>query len=71
MNHCDYRDVEISYANLSEYSETEPPVIVDYQEVDTTKDAKFIAVNDKEDKDGTSEGLCPFTVTSLTSEKLT
>ena len=70
-NHIDYRDIEISYENLSSYSDTEPPVIVDYHPSNHTKNPEATAVNDSEVDDGTLEGECPFTVQMLTVEDVT
>ena len=70
-NHIDYRDVEISYENLSSYSDTEPPVIVDYHPSNHTKSPEATAINDSEEDDGTLEGECPFTVQILTVEDVT
>ena len=70
MNHSDYLDIEISKENMEGYSEKLSPVTVDYHEVNATKDAESMAVNDNEEENGTVEGQCPFTVQALTSEQL-
>lgn len=72
LNHIDYADVGISYKNLKEYSESEPPVQVIYQKSeDAMKEAESSAVNDTGDEEATSEGQCPFVVHGLTGEQLT
>ena len=71
LNHKDYQDIEISHKNMNEYSEDEPPVIVEYQEVQDVKDPEATAVNDTGEEEGTIEGECPFTVHTLSPEYLT
>ena len=71
LNHSDYLDIEISHENMNEYPEDCPPVVVDYHEVNATKDAESMAVNDQEEEEGTTEGICPFTVQTLTADELT
>lgn len=71
LNYSDYSDIDIFHENMSEYSETEPPVIIEYQETENVKDAEATAVNDKGEKDGTLEETCPFIVYTLTLEYLT
>lgn len=73
LNHIDYADIGISYKNLKEYSESEPPVHVIYQksEDNSMKESESTAVNDNGDEEATSEGQCPFVVHGLTGEQLT
>lgn len=73
LNHIDYADVEISYSNLAEYPENEPPVWVNFHKIDPEhplKDSEATAVNDMEAEDGTTEGDCPFIMNTLTSDQL-
>lgn len=69
LNHADYRDIEISDENMNEYPEDRPPVIVDFKLKDATKDPEATAVNDSEDADETTEGMCSFVVHTLTPEE--
>ena len=71
LNHTDYANIEISKENMSEYSEDESPVVIEYQEVEDVSIPEAQAVNDTGDYEGTIEGPCPFTVHTLTSDKLT
>ncbi|RDX46201.1 hypothetical protein OH76DRAFT_1356373, partial [Lentinus brumalis] len=67
LNHADYADLEISYKNLSEYPEDQPPVVVNFtQSMGSNKDPESTAVNDEEEDEGTEEGDCPFVVHGLT-----
>lgn len=68
LNHKDYIDVGISEENLEGYPEDRPPVIVDFQMQEATKDPEATAVNDGEDADGTTEGMCSFVVHTLTPD---
>lgn len=61
LNHCDYADLDISYDNLREYSEEEPPIIVNYtQSMESNKDPESTAVNDMEEDESIEQGDCPF-----------
>ena len=54
LNHADYADIDISYENLAQYPEDEPPVIVNYsQSMASNSDPKSTAVNNTEDNEGT------------------
>ncbi|RPD73914.1 hypothetical protein L226DRAFT_464609 [Lentinus tigrinus ALCF2SS1-7] len=71
LNHSDYADLNISYKNLDEYPEDEPPVVVNYtMSMDTNKDSESTAVNDTEEDDGVEGGQCPFVVHGLTGTYL-
>ncbi|RPD67882.1 hypothetical protein L226DRAFT_548735 [Lentinus tigrinus ALCF2SS1-7] len=71
LNHSDYADLNISYKNLDEYPEDEPPVVVNYtMSMDTNKDSESTAVNDTEEDDGVKGGQCPFVVHGLTGTYL-
>jgi Helitron helicase-like domain at N-terminus len=70
LNHPDYSDLEISYDNLSQYPESEPPVSIEYRHSTSNKYAESTSKFDDEDEDGTEEGDCPFVVHGLTGESL-
>ena len=69
-NHCDYANIEISTQNLEGYSETEPPVSIQYRASNTNKAPEGTSVFDIDIEDGTEEGDCSFTVHGLTGEIL-
>ncbi|KAI0713341.1 hypothetical protein C8Q76DRAFT_620478 [Earliella scabrosa] len=78
LNHSDYADIDISYENLAQYPEDEPPVIVNYsQSMASNSDPESTAtwptsnqVNNTEDNEGTDTGDCPFIVHGLTGANL-
>ena len=70
LNHSDYSDIEISYDNLAQYSEHDPPVSVEYRKSLENKYPENTSVFDDENEDGTVEGDCPFVVHGLTGENL-
>ena len=71
LNHADYADIDISYENLAQYPEDEPPVIVNYsQSMASNSDPESTAVNNTEDNEGTDTGDCPFIVHGLTGANL-
>ena len=69
LNHKDYSDLEISYKNLASYPEDLPPVVINYRHSTTNKIPEATSVHDMELEHGTAEGMCPFTVHTLTSEE--
>ena len=69
LNHKDYVDLEISYKNLAAYPENSPPVVINYRHSITNKIPEATSVHDMELENGTTEGMCPFTVHTLTSEE--
>jgi hypothetical protein len=69
LNHKDYSDLEISYKNLASYPEDLPPVVINYRHSTTNKIPEATSVHDMELENGTAEGMCPFTVHTLTSEE--
>ncbi|KIM35724.1 hypothetical protein M413DRAFT_79112, partial [Hebeloma cylindrosporum] len=69
-NHSDYANIEISTENLEGYSETEPPVSIQYRQSNTNKTPEGTSVFDVDVEDGTEEGDCSFTVHGLTGENL-
>ncbi|KAI0741508.1 hypothetical protein C8Q80DRAFT_1050484, partial [Daedaleopsis nitida] len=71
LNHSSYTDIDISYENLNDYPEDEPPVIINYtQSMESNKDPESTAVNDTDEEDGTEKGYCPFIVHGLTGSNL-
>jgi hypothetical protein len=69
LNHRHYADLEISYKNPESYPEDSPPVVINYQHSATNKIPEATSVHDMELEHGTEEGVCPFTVHTLTSEE--
>ena len=69
LNHIDYADLEISYNNLASYPEDSPLVVVKYRQSMTNKTPEATSVHDMELENGTTEGMCPFTVHTLTSDE--
>jgi len=69
LNHIDYADLKISYENLASYPEDLPPVVINYRQSMTNKIPEATSVHDMELESGTTEGICPFTVHTLTSEE--
>ncbi|KAH8068592.1 hypothetical protein BXZ70DRAFT_868920, partial [Cristinia sonorae] len=71
LNHKDYADLEISEANLKEYSEDEPPVVPDWHKSDIFEDKEATAVTSHREEEGGSEtGQCPFVVHGITGQEL-
>ena len=70
LNHCDYSNIKISTKNLEGYSETEPPVSIQYRANDCNKAPEGTSVFDADIEDGTEESDCSFTVHGLTGENL-
>ncbi|KAI0741521.1 hypothetical protein C8Q80DRAFT_1051205, partial [Daedaleopsis nitida] len=71
LNHVNYADLEISKDNLLQYSEHEPPVVVNYTNTyGSNQDPEATAVNNIEEEDGMDEGDCPFIVHGLTGSTL-
>ncbi len=68
LNHADYADVEISLANVMQYDEDMPPVSVEYHRFESNKVLEGTSVFNNEEKDGTMQGDCAFTVHGLTGE---
>ena len=69
LNHKDYADLEISYKNLNLYPEDLPPVVINYRHSVSNKIPEATSVHDMELENGTEEGMCPFTVHTLTREE--
>ena len=69
LNHRDYADLEISHKNLESYPEDSPPVVINYRHSTANKIPEATSVHDMELEHGTEEGMCPFTVHTLTSEE--
>ena len=70
LNHADYKDIDISYDNLAQYPEDDPPVTVEFCQSDTNTYPENTSVFDNEQEDGTQDGECPFVVHGLTGENL-
>ncbi|KAI0336909.1 hypothetical protein BDW22DRAFT_1340878 [Trametopsis cervina] len=70
LNHTDYVDIELSEDYLNEYSETEPPVVVDYHPGTGVADSESTAVNNHTNEDATDNGQCSFVVHGLTGDQL-
>ena len=70
LNHSDYSDLEISYTNLAQYPEDDPPVSVEYKPSTMNKFPENTSSFDDEAEDGTEHGDCPFVVHGLTGESL-
>ncbi|KAI0746413.1 hypothetical protein C8Q80DRAFT_1061794, partial [Daedaleopsis nitida] len=71
LNHVDYADLDISKDNLLQYSEHEPPMVVNYTNTyGSNQDPEATAVNNIEEEDSTDEGDCPFIVHGLTGSTL-
>lgn len=71
LNHTDYYDIDISYKNLAEYTDDEPPVVVEFTaNHGTNKEVESAAINDNSEDHGTNNGPCPFTVNTLTEDQL-
>ena len=74
LNHMDYYDLTISYTNLNQYNDNEPPVFVEYcvpDDENSNKEPEATAVNDADLEDGVESADCPFTVHGLTGDTYT
>lgn len=69
LNHYDYADLEISQANLEQYPESGPPVVIDYRQAPQQPDAETLPVTQDPDDDGVEEGDCPFVIHTLTASQ--
>ena len=58
LNHVNYADLNISYDNLSEYPEDQPPVVVNFTKTmaESNIDPEAAAVAGVEEEEGTKEG---------------
>jgi hypothetical protein len=70
LNHSDYADIDISYAELAWYPEDRPPVSIQYQYSLSNKPEEGTSVFDSEPADGVAQGDCPFVVHGLTGEQM-
>ena len=71
LNHADYSDLSISYNNLNDYPEDQPPVYVDYHQTNgEEQNSESTAVNDVSDETCTAEGRAPFIVHGLTGDQI-
>jgi len=69
-NHIDYKNMIISGENTESYPENEAPVTIEYHKQDTNKYRVSTSVDDQETEQGTTTGVCPFTVYGLTSDMI-
>ena len=69
LNHIDYTDLEISYKNLTDYSEDTPPVAIQYLSMKSNK-LPDVSQFDDTTEDGVETGDVPFVVHGLTGEQL-
>ncbi|TFK61189.1 hypothetical protein BDN72DRAFT_739922, partial [Pluteus cervinus] len=71
INHRNYHDIEIDYDEMERYPEDEPPVVVQYKDLNTNKFSEATSLFDQhETEDGVETGECPFTVHGLTGNNL-
>ncbi|KAJ3559813.1 hypothetical protein NM688_g118 [Phlebia brevispora] len=68
-NHCDYKDVRLSYQNLLSYPEDEPPVTVFYNPGNGEEPIFAWSVFDRELEKGNTDGPCPFAIHGMTVEE--
>ena len=69
LNHSDCKDLEISTANLASYPLCGVPIIVDYKKTHWEESNKLpmaMSNHDMEQEEGTTEGMCPFTIHGIT-----
>ena len=69
-NNYQYKDLEISDQNLSEYPDKGIPVSIQSIKADSSKIAEATSVNDIEEEDGVTEGECPYVVNGLIGNDL-
>ncbi|KAF9495978.1 hypothetical protein BDN71DRAFT_1357999, partial [Pleurotus eryngii] len=70
LNHSDYAQVSVDSENLSQYSDDDAPVTIQYKETTSAKLSGTPAVNDMDEEDGTEEGPCPFVIHGLTGAQM-
>ena len=72
LNHCDYKDLEISRDNLESYPLSGVPVAVSYKQTDPGESNKLqttMSIHDNDEEDGAEDGNCPFTVHGITGNE--
>ena len=70
LNHCDYKDLEISCENLESYLLSGVSVKVSFKKLcDQNKISTAMSIHDNEDEEGAEEGNCPFTVHSILGDE--
>lgn len=71
LNHIDYADLNISRENLETYPISGIPIVIDYKtnEEQGNKIPLVMSKFDTETEEGTTEGLCLFTIHGLTGEE--
>jgi len=73
LNHSGYQDLSISFENLSQYREDEPPVVVEWRwSTNGTMQPEGLSKHSQDagEEEGVTEGKCPFIVHGLTSDRL-
>ena len=70
LNHSDYADIDISYAELAQYPEDCPPVSIQYQYSLSNKPDKGTSAFNSEPADGIAQGDHLFVVHGLTREQM-
>ncbi|KAL6304469.1 hypothetical protein BKA93DRAFT_732937 [Sparassis latifolia] len=70
LNHCNYKDIQISHSNLASYSEEEPPVYIVHRPSSGSTPAESVASNDNELERGVEDGECPFPMHAMTGTDL-
>lgn len=72
LNHADYKDLEISRANLESYPLSGVPVKVGYRPTapeDSNRPPAATSMHDNEEEEGAEDGTCPFTVHGLSGSE--
>ncbi|KAK0442209.1 hypothetical protein EV421DRAFT_1710907, partial [Armillaria borealis] len=70
LNHCDYKDIELSMENLAMYTDGQAPVAVIYKDRQSNKVPEGTSVFDNDDADGTTHGPYPVVMHGLVGECL-
>ena len=72
LNHNGYQDLFISFENLSQYREDEPPVVVEWRwSANGTMQPEGLSKHSQDvGEEGVAEGKCPFIIHGLTSDRL-
>ncbi len=66
LNHCDYAGVSVSYENLAQYGDDEPPVCVVYRAGEGELPSESQPGYGGRDNEGSADGECSFSVQGLT-----
>ncbi|TFK64424.1 hypothetical protein BDN72DRAFT_774606, partial [Pluteus cervinus] len=71
LNHKNYHDIDIDYKEIEKYPENQPPVVIQYKELNSNKFSEATSLFDQHElEDGVETGECPFTVHGLTGSNL-